>query len=129
MKKSATAFAPCSTANLGPGFDVFGLALDALEDRVKVTKLDKGSGISIHIQDDNKGIPLEPSANSAGRVIEKSASVIAVLTGNLMKDPSYTVDYHTDALTFEGNPIKGNFANRPVTAAADKEEIRRLIDF
>ncbi len=63
----------------------------------------------------------------AAGVIEKSANVIAVLTGNLMKDPSYTVDYHTDALTFEGQPINGNFANRPVTVAADKEEIKRLI--
>lgn len=60
-------------------------------------------------------------------VIEKSANVMAVLTGNLMKDASYTVDYHTDALTFEGQAIKGNFANRPVTVAADKKEIERLI--
>jgi threonine synthase len=60
-------------------------------------------------------------------VIEKSASVIAVLTGNLMKDPSYTVDYHTDALAFEGHPIKGNFANRPVTVAADKKEIIKML--
>jgi homoserine kinase len=71
MKKSATAVAPCSTANLGPGFDVFGLALDALEDRVTISKLDKGSGISIRMVNVSKGIPLEPMANSAGRVVEK----------------------------------------------------------
>ena len=32
MVKSVTVRAPCSTANLGPGFDVFGMALDALYD-------------------------------------------------------------------------------------------------
>nr|AIF23171.1 Homoserine kinase [uncultured marine thaumarchaeote SAT1000_13_B06] len=30
--------APSSTANLGPGFDVFGLALDAFYDKVEMTK-------------------------------------------------------------------------------------------
>ena len=34
MAKSVTVRAPCSTANLGPGFDVFGMALDALYDNV-----------------------------------------------------------------------------------------------
>ena len=38
MVKSVTVRAPCSTANLGPGFDVFGLALDAFYDQVTVTK-------------------------------------------------------------------------------------------
>lgn len=38
MVKSVTVRAPCSTANLGPGFDVFGMALDAFYDEVTVTK-------------------------------------------------------------------------------------------
>ena len=38
MVKSVTVRAPCSTANLGPGFDVFGMALDALYDNVILTK-------------------------------------------------------------------------------------------
>ena len=55
MVKSVTVRAPCSTANLGPGFDVFGLALDAFYDEVTVTK--KGKGITIVSSDD---IPLKP---------------------------------------------------------------------
>jgi len=31
--------APSSTANLGPGFDVFGLALDAFHDEIILVKL------------------------------------------------------------------------------------------
>ena len=37
MAKSVTVKAPSSTANLGPGFDVFGLALNAFYDQVKIT--------------------------------------------------------------------------------------------
>ena len=63
MVKSVTVRAPCSTANLGPGFDVFGLALDAFYDEVTVTK--KGKGITIVSSDD---IPLDPKKNTAGIV-------------------------------------------------------------
>ena len=38
MVNSVTVRAPSSTANLGPGFDVFGLALDAFFDEVKLSK-------------------------------------------------------------------------------------------
>jgi homoserine kinase len=72
--KSVTAAAPCSTANLGPGYDVFGLALDALEDRVTIARSEKGAaGVSISMGDDRNGIPLDPGANSAGLVVRKMA--------------------------------------------------------
>jgi homoserine kinase len=64
MVKSVTVRAPCSTANLGPGFDVFGMALDALYDNVVLTK--KGKGVVI-VSSDN--IPLSPSKNTAGLVV------------------------------------------------------------
>ena len=66
MVKSVTVRAPCSTANLGPGFDVFGLALDAFYDKVTVTK--KGKGISIKTQDN---IPYKPEQNTAGLVAKE----------------------------------------------------------
>ena len=66
MVKSVTVRAPCSTANLGPGFDVFGLALDAFYDQVTVTK--KGKGITIVSSDD---IPLKPEHNTAGLVAKE----------------------------------------------------------
>jgi len=64
MVKSVKIKAPSSTANLGPGFDVFGLALDALYDEVVLTK--KGNNITIVSSDD---IPLSPSKNTAGLVV------------------------------------------------------------
>ncbi len=63
MTKSVTIRAPSSTANLGPGFDVFGLALDAFYDQVKITKI--GKGIKIVTSD---SIPINPQKNTAGLV-------------------------------------------------------------
>lgn len=62
-------------------------------------------------------------------VITPTDNVIAVLTGNLLKDPNYTIGYHTENLSLEGaGEIKGNFANKAVRVAVDKEEIKRLLE-
>ena len=66
MVKSVIVHAPCPTANLGPGFDVFGLALDAFYDKIIVKK--KGKGISIKTQDD---IPHGIEQNTAGLVAKE----------------------------------------------------------
>ena len=62
---SITVKAPSSTANLGPGFDVFGLALDAFYDQVTLTKIKKGIKI---ISSDS--IPLNVESNTAGLVVK-----------------------------------------------------------
>ena len=63
MISKITVKAPSSTANLGPGFDVFGLALDAFYDTVTLTKTKNG----IKIITDND-IPTNPEKNTAGLV-------------------------------------------------------------
>ena len=68
--KSCSAAAPCSTANLGPGYDVFGLALDALEDKVKVSRISPDRG-RITIKNSDQAIPSMPESNSAGLVVKK----------------------------------------------------------
>lgn len=70
--KSCSAVAPSSTANLGPGYDVFGLALDALYDRVTITR-QKGNDGAITIKMSDASIPAAPESNSAGLVIKKMA--------------------------------------------------------
>lgn len=69
VKSRTTAIAPCSTANLGPGYDVFGLALDALEDRVRITRGPPGGGIKIKNSD--AAIPVVPESNSASLAVKK----------------------------------------------------------
>ncbi len=68
--------APSSTANLGPGYDVFGLGLNALEDIVclKVIKKAKSNIDNIKIKikgEGNQSIPIDPEWNSAGKVAKK----------------------------------------------------------
>ena len=67
--KSRTAVAPCSTANLGPGYDVFGLALDALKDKVRITRAAGGGKITIRNSD--QAIPTTAETNSAGMVAKR----------------------------------------------------------
>jgi len=60
--------APSTIANLGPGFDVFGLAHSALKDIVEI-ELSEMRGIEIKVDGvDSKYIPSEPDKNSAGYV-------------------------------------------------------------
>ncbi|RNJ79535.1 MAG: homoserine kinase [Nitrosopumilus sp. H8] len=64
MTSGTTARAPASIANLGPGFDVFGLAVNAFYDEVTLKKT-KG-GITI-ISDGS--VPSSPRDNTAGIVV------------------------------------------------------------
>ena len=72
--------APCSTANLGPGFDVFGLALDAYYDEIQLTK--EGNKIII---ESSGSVPLEPEKNSAGLVIKEMSKKFKIRTGLRIK--------------------------------------------
>jgi len=80
MVESVKVRAPCSTANLGPGFDVFGLALDAYYDEIQLRK--KGEGITIQSSDH---IPLQPAKNSAGLVIKEMTKKFRIKSGISMK--------------------------------------------
>ncbi len=60
--------APSSTANLGPGFDVFGLALDAFHDTVELETMEERA-IRIEVGGEyGNMIPTAPKENSAGLV-------------------------------------------------------------
>jgi homoserine kinase len=56
----------CSTANLGAGFDVFGLALKRYADRVSV-RITSGRAVKIRsLGPYSRGLPTAPSRNSSG---------------------------------------------------------------
>jgi len=62
-----TVVAPATTANLGPGFDVFGLALKTPHDKVTLTTIPKGVRIDVFGLSADK-IPSVPEKNTAGIV-------------------------------------------------------------
>ncbi len=81
-KDSVTIRAPASTANLGPGFDVFGLAIDAFYDTVTVTKK-KGVGgrITVVVDGGGGGVPAAVSRNTAGLVARNIAKRFGIRSG------------------------------------------------
>ena len=76
MISKITVRAPSSTANLGPGFDTFGLAIDAFYDEVTLTKTKKGITI---VTDDN--IPTNPENNTAGLVVKNMKKKLKIKSG------------------------------------------------
>ncbi|HMK45406.1 MAG TPA: homoserine kinase [Methanocella sp.] len=79
--ESVTVKAPATSANLGSGFDVMGIALESPCDTIKVEKADE---LSISIQGTGSaGIPVDPEKNTAGIValtMEKKVK-ITIMSG------------------------------------------------
>ncbi len=67
MTKSVTVFAPATIANIVVGFDILGMAIPNLGDKVTVSKID--SGVTIECNDPS--IPTDPKKNTAGLGILK----------------------------------------------------------
>lgn len=67
------ATAPSSTANLGPGFDVFGLGLDLFYDTVSIRKLATTNGKIRITLDNNTSIPSIVEENTASLAVMKIA--------------------------------------------------------
>jgi len=76
LVSKVTIRAPSSTANLGPGFDTFGLAINAFYDEVTLTKTKNGVTI---ITDDN--IPTNPENNTAGLVVKNMKKKLKIKSG------------------------------------------------
>ncbi|AUR52876.1 homoserine kinase [Aquella oligotrophica] len=79
-----TAFAPATSANLGVGFDILGLALDAVGDKVTLTKRDDGQ-IIIEKINSVTGLPLEPNKNTASYALQKMCEELDISCGFSMQ--------------------------------------------
>ncbi len=61
-------------------------------------------------------------------VLDPGARVVAVLTGNVLKDPDYIFKYHTGQLkTPSGSPIVPHHGNKPIVVPNDPERIIPLL--
>jgi len=65
--------------------------------------------------------------------IRSGESVVAVLTGHILKDPDYVMNYHRGTLFEEREAggqrrINGSFANHPVRVKADTQSIVQVMD-
>jgi homoserine kinase len=76
--------APASSANLGPGFDVFGLALDQPYD--KVTLVSAPKGVKIHVSGLLAAtISVSPEFNTAGVVASRMIQEFSLNAGVMVK--------------------------------------------
>jgi homoserine kinase len=79
-----TVRAPATTANLGPGFDVFGLALEQPSDKVTVILIPKG--VKIEVTGLSAAtIPTAPEKNTAGVVANQMLKEFSLKAGVLIK--------------------------------------------
>ncbi len=69
MSRNITIFAPATVANVGPGFDIFGFALEGIGDTISVSPNDSG-GITISGGRHCESIPTEPALNVAGVAVQ-----------------------------------------------------------
>src|SRR5262249_18814316 len=61
-------------------------------------------------------------------VVDRAADVVAVLTGNVLKDPDYIYRYHTDQLEApDGTKIHSTFGNRSTVVPNDADAIARAL--
>ena len=66
---------------------------------------------------------------TAAGVMRRDADVVAVLTGNILKDPDFIHKYHTGVLeTQGGTQILPNFGNAPLQVPNNVEVIERLLN-
>jgi threonine synthase len=65
----------------------------------------------------------------ASGVVDKAAEVVAVLTGNVLKDPDYIFKYHTGQLkTPGGELLKSTFGNAPIVVPNEPSRIAAVIE-
>jgi len=62
--------APATTANVGPGYDIFAIALEEPYDEIKL-KLNDSGKIKIKLSGEKQDIPLNPNDNTAGIAIQE----------------------------------------------------------
>lgn len=114
---SCTVLAPSSTANLGPGFDVFGLGLDPLADRVTIVRGKKKRGRIVIRMPGKKGqtIPSRPEWNTAGVVLQK-----------MTRD--FGIDDDLDVFISKGVPMGSGLGSSAASAAAAAVAFARLFE-
>lgn len=84
--EKAVVYAPATTANMGPGFDVFGMALEQPRDIVAIKRLPVQEGLKIQVSGPfSEGIPIDPEKNTAGVVAKHFLHEFSIKSGLLIE--------------------------------------------
>ncbi len=102
---SATAFAPGSIGNVGPGFDVLGLAIEGIGDRVTVELTDGDARIDSITGIDSTLVPLDAQRNAAA-----IAAIAWLRAHGESRNPIVTID--------KGLPLSGGLGGSAASSVA-----------
>ncbi|NIP24762.1 MAG: homoserine kinase [Phycisphaerae bacterium] len=109
-------FAPATVANIGPGFDVLGLAVTGLGDIVEANKIDSPEVIIETVSGDDGRLSLDPSKNTAGVAARETLQIIGTATGVVIK-------------LHKGMPLGSGLGSSAASAAAAAWAVALLNDF
>ena len=110
----ASAFAPATVANLGPGFDVIGLAIDGLGDTVTV-RTSHTPGVHIaKIIGDHGQLPTDPAKNTAAIAASETLKAAGI-------DANIEIELH------KGLPLCSGLGSSAASAAAAAYATNQLI--
>ncbi len=84
MRKKVTVFAPASVGNLGPGFDVLGMALSGMGDTLTAEQHSEADIVIKKITGDKGQLPLGPNENTAGIAARAVLNHLNIKTGMLI---------------------------------------------
>ena len=111
----ATAFAPASSGNVAIGFDILGFAVDALGDRVTVSRTDR-PGVTISGITGVAGeLPSNPAQNTAGR---------SLLAMQEALQPGFGFDMHIE----KGIPLGSGLGGSAASAVGAVVAANALLD-
>ncbi len=118
--KSIVARAYCSSANLGPGFDVLAVALDAFYDEVRVEVRTSGSGIAFSAKGPYANrVPRDPDKNA---VIAIARHILDEYLGETGKNISLSIDL------WKGVPVSLGLGSSGASSAAIVVALNKLFD-
>jgi homoserine kinase len=102
---TATAFAPGSIGNVGPGFDVLGLAIEGIGDRVTIELSDGDARVEAITGLDASLVPLDPQRNTAA-----IAAIAWLRAHGDARNPIVTID--------KGLPLSGGLGGSAASSVA-----------
>jgi homoserine kinase len=100
-----TAFAPASVGNVAIGFDILGFAVDALGDRVTITRSRQPGVRVLAVRGVAGELPLEPERNTAGRSL-------------LAMHADLNLDFGMDIEIDKGIPLSSGLGGSAASAVA-----------
>ena len=115
MRRSVRVFAPATVANVGPGFDVFGFAIDVPGDVVEASKNDIGKVRIVDIRGDSGQLPREPARNVLGHVAQRLLEIAGL-------------DQGVDLLLEKGIPLCSGLGGSAASAVASVCAVNELFD-